>query len=260
MESLNPILLASPVRRSGTTLLQRLLCSAPNTLIYGETCAKELEFMLHFYQTKQLTLMPQKALQDDLIEQVLDGKVNDWIANLMPPTAEHLAAIAKSYFGILAYYRDFAAEQKRPVWGLKMAEWSSSQLQQIERFFPAVKVVYIQRNLADCARSVVRINLVQNETELEQFCQGWQHNIQQLRSNFPKEKLLWVDYQQLLEEPEKVISELEAFTGAKGIDRSVMEKKINTFSNDQRQAEGSEGYLEPAALGDSALAIIQKYS
>jgi len=216
--------------------------------------------MLHFYQTKQLNLMPQKVVQDELMEQVLEGKVNDWIANLMPPTADHLAAIAKSYFGILTYYRDFAHEKKRPIWGLKMAEWSTQQLRQIERFFPEIKVVYIQRNLADCARSVVRINLVRNENELEQFCQTWQHNIQQLQSDFPKEKLLFIDYQELLENPNKVIGELEDFTGAKGIDRSVLEKKINTFSHDQRQTEGAEGYLEPAVLGDSALAIIKKYT
>ena len=259
MESIKPILIASAVRRSGTTLVQRLLCSAPNTLIYGESCAQELEFMLQFYQSKKLTLLPQKQWHDEMIQKVISGEVNDWIANLMPPVDDYLAALAKNYFGILGYYRAYAIQKNRPVWGLKMAEWSAQQLQQIEQFFPGVKLVFIHRKLEGCVRSAVRINLLQNEMELEQFCQKWQQTLQMVQSNFPKEKLLFVDYQELLDRPEEVISQLENFTGAKGIKLAVMEKKINTYSNDQRQTAGREGYLEPAELGDVAMEIIGKY-
>lgn len=38
------IIITLPTIRSGTTLPQRLLCSATNALIYGATCAQDLEF------------------------------------------------------------------------------------------------------------------------------------------------------------------------------------------------------------------------
>ena len=52
ISDLDPLVITSPVIRSGTTLLQRLLCSSPSALIYGELCAQDLEFFLNLYTFK----------------------------------------------------------------------------------------------------------------------------------------------------------------------------------------------------------------
>ena len=40
-----PVIIASLVPRAGTTLVQRLLCSAPDALIYGDTVGQQVEFL-----------------------------------------------------------------------------------------------------------------------------------------------------------------------------------------------------------------------
>lgn len=54
LTQLQPLLIASPVRRSGITLLQRLLCPAPNSFVFGEGCANGLWRQFTDYARQQL--------------------------------------------------------------------------------------------------------------------------------------------------------------------------------------------------------------
>jgi len=44
-----------------------------------------------------------------------------------------------------------------------------------------------------------------------------------------REDVLWIDYQELVEHPAKVIRQLADFTGATGIDAGVMGHKIGNY-------------------------------
>ena len=43
---LDPMIITAPTIRSGTTLVQRLLCSSTRGLIFGEPIAQDLEFFV----------------------------------------------------------------------------------------------------------------------------------------------------------------------------------------------------------------------
>jgi hypothetical protein len=43
LSELEPLFVTAPVTRCGTTLLQRLICSAPNALLFGESVAADME-------------------------------------------------------------------------------------------------------------------------------------------------------------------------------------------------------------------------
>ena len=136
----------------------------------------------------------------------------------------------------------------------------TTQLVQVQGFFPETKLIYIHRDLASCVRSALGISLMQNETEVEQFCQTWQYNFQVVTQHFPKSHLLLIDYGDLIGDPERVIRQLEEFTGAKDIQASVLQKKVNTYRFDSRLESGSEAYLQPVALSPAYQQIVEKYA
>lgn len=57
----SPILVVSPALRAGTTLLQRLLCSAPNTLIQGDLVGQEMEFFAKYDTPKKQMMRLQEG-------------------------------------------------------------------------------------------------------------------------------------------------------------------------------------------------------
>ncbi len=256
-----PLLISSAIRRSGTTLIQRLLSSANNGLIYGESCAYDLQFGLQIYLSKQMQFQVRAQHQDALLEKVLAGDANDWIADLMPPIADYLEAQKKHCFGVIDFLRAYAEAQNRPVWGVKMAEWPVNQIFQLQRFFPDTRLIYIHRDLLACVQSARRVNLYTNLQELEYLCQTWQQNYQAIRGQYPAEQLLLIDYQQLLDQPETVIAELENFSGAQGIQRSVLDQRINTLKSDLQRAPQGDGYLQPfTELSEEENLLVERYA
>lgn len=259
MSDLAPILIASPVRRSGTTLLQRLLCSADNALIYGESCANELHILHNLMLSRQLYFNASKDFRDEQLQRVLAGDVNDWIADLMPDITSYLQALKERYLSIFKYYQSFAAEKGRPIWGMKMAEWMAPQLQQAFELFPKAKLLYIHRPLTGCVRSAKRVNMITHGQELQRFCQTWQQNLTFVQQQLPANQVLFVDYDALVKNAPPIIEAIEAFTGAQNIQVSVMEHRINTYVNNTSTDPSGKGYMPPAELSGEDQRIIEAF-
>ena len=260
MKDIQPILVSSPVRRAGTTLVQRLLCSADNCLIYGESCAHDLNYFIQMYITKALNYGSSSNFRDDMLNEVLKGNVNDWIADLAPPIVDYVEGFRKSSIVFLDYLEEYANKQNRPIWGLKMAEWNSQQIIHVQKNFTGSKLVYILRNLEDCVRSAKTVGILNQPPEVEQFSQIWKQNKEGILENYPKDQLLLVDYKKLVQDPAAIIGDLENFTGAKGIKIEVMQQKINTYKFDERvEKDAKIGYLKPVELSAEELEIIEKY-
>src|SRR5438105_2223141 len=81
---LTPIIVTSPAIRCGTTLVQRLLSSSPDTLIYGEPCAADLEFGLQMLSHKLMIFRQNEVAHARLHTATVGGTVNAWISDLMP--------------------------------------------------------------------------------------------------------------------------------------------------------------------------------
>ncbi len=98
---MNPIFISSPVRRSGTTLLQRLLCSAPNTLIFGESCVNDFSFFIGTINSRQLVFSQNKNWRNEQLTSVLNGQINNWIPDLMPEIDGYLDVFTKSSLSVI---------------------------------------------------------------------------------------------------------------------------------------------------------------
>ena len=261
MNNSAPIIITSPVRRSGTTLIQRLLSSSTNCLIFGESSARDLQMYANLLMSKQLQYLNSKELRDLQISSVLKGNVNDWIPDLLPEVDFYIEQTKQSLLGILNSFQEYANQHQRPIWGMKLPEWTPSNLILGKQFYPELKVVYIERNIADCIRSAKQVNMIQNIGEVDQFCQAWKTHVDMAKQHFDEKNTLYISYESLIENPESILNELESFTGAHQIDRSVLEAKFNTYKAkmDDENDETVGRYVEPSELSEEELEIVKKY-
>src|SRR5689334_18970654 len=96
MTDMDPVIITSPTIRSGTTLLQRLLCSAPKGFIFGENCAQDLELFLRVYFSKSLMYSFNKRQFAETLGAFINGQPQGWIIDLMPDIDEYLQTLSRS--------------------------------------------------------------------------------------------------------------------------------------------------------------------
>lgn len=256
----NPICIASPVRRSGTTLIQRLISSASNSLIFGETCANDFQMISNFVSSKKAFMLQHKDWRNDQIKKVLNGEVNDWIPDLMPDIDSYLEQFQKMISLLIENYGGFATKNGKPIWGMKMPEWNPTNLVLLQQLIPGTKIIYLHRNLEDCVRSAKKIEMVMGVQEINQFCHTWKQFSEYANTHLQNENVLHLKYEELIADSEQWILKIEAFTGTENIDRSVMNVKVNTYKSDHKLDGKLEPYLEPSALTEEELKLIESYT
>ncbi len=253
---LDPLIVTSPLQRSGTTLLQRLLCSAPNTLIYGERAAQELEFFLSIYAYKVQEYGVRREANRQALARVLQGDVNDWILELTPDADGYLRAIQQAAFAGIAYCREFALANDRPVWGFKYPAWSPTVLQTLRRLMPRARLLFIVRDLVPALRSAKAQHMVDTETQLRQLCQSWQAGTSYIAELGDDPGVLAVRYEDLTDRPSETLRVIADFSHAEGLDHSVLDHRINVLPGQQFDGQSAEGYIPPVDLSNAELQIV----
>jgi Sulfotransferase family len=252
---LSPIFVTAPSIRSGTTLLQRLLCSSSNALIYGEECGKDLELLLQLYASKVAVYSHSRRRVAASLKRVLDGDVNDWITDLMPDLDGYLQALGRSFLSGLAYCRDYAAEVGRPVWGIKYPGWPPHFINLLRKVMPQSRFIIIHRDITDCLRSAKARRSVNTEQEVRQFCKAWADNLTFMLGMKNDRSVLVISYEELLTEPERIGSLLAGFAGVRDMKLEILNHKINAWADDMGQGASRAGYIEPVTLTETERSI-----
>src|SRR5438874_2702793 len=92
---LDPLIISSPTIRSGTTLVQRLLCSSSSCLIFGESVVLDLEMLLGVYAAKAMMYSSNRRRLADITRRVVEEGLDGWMPELMPDVDEYTAAIGR---------------------------------------------------------------------------------------------------------------------------------------------------------------------
>ncbi|MGR6033886.1 MAG: sulfotransferase [Candidatus Nitrosoglobus sp.] len=144
-----PIFIFSAGWRSGSTLLQRLICSDKSTLIWGEpyahcgyiqTLASTLQSFNQEFPYKEFYLQPQQ----------LDDLSSTWIANLYPGL-QHLKAAHLQFFNRL--FAQPAREAGAQHWGLKEVRLDTQHALYLKWLYPKAKFLFLYRNIYSAYRS-----------------------------------------------------------------------------------------------------------
>jgi hypothetical protein len=252
LAELEPLIITSPALRSGTTLLQRLLCSADNALVYGETCALDLEFFAKVYASKALMYQANRARFRQTRAQVAAGETNAWILDLMPDLDGYLQALGRACAAGLAYCRDEAVRSGRPLWGVKCPAWPPEVLQLLRTLLPRSRWLYIHRDVLDCLRSARAQQMVRSEQDVAALCRGWVASLTYVLGLGPDPQFLLLRYEELVAQPAANLERIATFSGARGIDPRVLDHRINTWSGEEAL------YVPPVALTDNERRIAEE--
>ncbi|MGB8648894.1 MAG: sulfotransferase [Anaerolineae bacterium] len=244
---LDPLIVTAPVIRSGTTLLQRLLCSSRTTLIYGELAAQDLEFFLNLYMVRVQEYSYNRRVHTRNLEQALTGNVNDWIPDLMPDIDEYLAALGRAAFAGVAYCRDCALRLGRPVWGFKYPGWKPPFIRLVRTLMPRARFIAITRELGACVRSAKAQRPFDSLFEAQDFCRAWAEGMDYWRGAGGDPAALVLSYEELTAAPAATLHRLAAFAGVDDIKPEVLGRKINAWTGGG-PAQAHNGYAPPAEL------------
>lgn len=253
---LAPLLVTSPTVRSGTTLLQRLLCSSANALVYGEEIGKDLDLQLQIAAARRMVYEGSQPRFSSSLQRVLDGDGNDWLVDLMPDVDGYLAALQAGTFAGLAYCRDHATAAGRPLWGFKYPGWPPHLTRLLFEQLPATRVVFIVRGLADTARSAKAWGAVDGEAGMQAFCAQWLANLAFMRQWQRDHAVLMLPFETLVHDPEQALDLLRGFVPLEGLHDGVLGHRINNLTEAVGGTRPGPGYIEPAPLSPYEQACI----
>lgn len=172
---------------------------------------------------------PQNAWRDEQLEMVVAGNVNAWIPDLLPSRTAYL----KQQQQVLTTYCGFLAEQVnsygRKRWGCKLPGWPVPQLSFLMSLLPEAKVIYIHRELEECVVSARTINLCHDAPSTQQFRQFYNYQQDEAERRLRTNQVLWIDYQELVDQPKQILQRLEDFTEVVKIDPEVMNVRIGNY-------------------------------
>jgi Sulfotransferase family len=146
-DTAKPIIVLGAGHRCGSTLIQRLLSSHPDVMIWGE----------HLGQLREL-LQIRASLRD--WSDTLGRRARDmfrgdgyqsFMANLVPD-AEHVDDAVRVF--VRRLFADPAAAVGRPVWGFKEVRYGRPEVDGLARLFPGLSIIYVIRDPRDVLRSL----------------------------------------------------------------------------------------------------------
>lgn len=139
-----PIFIFAAGWRSGSTLVQRMLTSADDIMIWGEAYSRSQLAGTLLSQFRAITMdWPLERYVAHAFEGELD---NQWIANIYP-SFDHLIRAHRAFFTEL--FAIPAQAMGRPRWGFKEVRLTSEHALYLKLLYPAAKFVFLYRNPVD---------------------------------------------------------------------------------------------------------------
>ncbi len=242
ISNLAPIIISSPTTRCGTTLLQRLLCSSQNGVVFGEFCAMDMDSYLDVFLKHIERYQNHRQHLDLSLEKFSNGQLNDWILDLTPELEPYLMVLAKACFLGLEHCEAQALALGRTVWGIKKPGFKPASLNALKLMMPNFKLLYIYRDVFECAQSAKARGDLKSLEDFKTYTQVWVQNLLFVLKFYQFENKLLIHYRDLIQQPEVWLEQISSFTLMEGMDKSILNFKVNT----NRNQTNPEGYIQPA--------------
>lgn len=256
--TLSPLIVTAPVERSGTTLVQRLICSSNNGICYGENLFVEVLDMLAYATAKIQYHAADRASEEKGLQSVLEGKADRWIPNLSPAHDDYLYAIISIFYVLPRFADQYSNSIGRPIWGMKRPSLSYGAVVQLLSLLPKAKVLYVYRDIFACVRSAKARKFIENEDGVAKMAEDWSHNLSAAIDKPDNGGLHLIRYEDLVAAPGREIARLERATGVRGIDPQVMNVKVNTWEGEGADGHAQDQYVFPADLSGGEREIIRR--
>lgn len=150
-ENESPIFLLATSWRSGSTLLQRILVTDPQVLLWGEPLG-DLALVSDLVGTlTRLSTLPHLKQRLEENDSIFSSLATSWIATLYPPGLDFragLRSLLTRWLGEPARKRGFGR------WGFKEVRLGAAEATLLRWLYPKAKFVLLSRSPYDCYRSL----------------------------------------------------------------------------------------------------------
>jgi hypothetical protein len=230
-----PILVLASGQRCGSTLVQRLLSSHPDVLVWGENGGHLREVL----KGSRALAEWDEGVAGRARDVYDDGGHQSWMANLLPPP-ETVSHAAREYLRTL--FAAPAAERGKPRWGLKEVRFELDDAQAIRELHPATRVVHLTRDPRKVLVSLAAWEEQQawwRRSFTERALARWREVNHSFLSE--REGSDWVSSWRL----EDLLADTDGFTDhvarfldldPAALDRSVFEKRLHGYPGGKRGA------------------------
>ena len=243
-----PIIVTSPTARCGTTLIQRLLSSGSNGLVYGENLAGHMNELTALC-VRHLRFVDELGdVADKIFDQVLSGDLDDWRPGLMPPLEVSLKALSETYYQTPLTVARHAESIGRPIWGVKYPAYSRDMIKAMLQLMPNCRFIYVFRNLFDVLKSMKARKFVKTDQDVIDCCVKWATNMKDLVELANDDRILFLKYEGLIAQRDDHVQLLQLFTGIENLSPAAFDVKVNTFRGDEENGHSPSQYIEPEEL------------
>jgi Sulfotransferase family len=142
-----PLLVLAAGQRCGSTLVQRLLCSHPRVMIWGEHDGQLRQVLAAVERLRRWADNDAVAARNELATSGYQG----FIANLTPERS-HIDDASRAFIETL--FAKPALALDRPIWGFKEVRYELQHALLLQGLFPRLRVIQIVRDPRDVLRSL----------------------------------------------------------------------------------------------------------
>lgn len=250
-----PILIFGPAARTGTTLVMRLLNSTGEMLIYGEN-AHVMDFADTCARVSgTFTRLAETSARE--VARIKSGDVDFW-PSFNPSADQAVPGYAAMFYELMMIYLRDSLAHGFARWGVKNVLREFSVIRTIQQLLPDAKVIVICRNLAEVIRSQKARRFIAAPEQVEAQCQVWRRNTEQAL-DYSNGNFLVMHHEALVRDPGPEIARLEGFARVSGIDRRVLERRVNTFRGQASDGLSDSEYIAPGELSAAEVAVIGRY-
>lgn len=250
-----PVFLFSTGWRTGSTLLQRLLCSHPDILVWGENRGV-VDRLAQVHQT----LEGLQQLSQEHVEHFRESGTMGWIAMMNPPIEkfdEGLRKLFETYFA-------FPTQQLgRARWGFKEVRHGLGTARFLQRLYPEARFLLLSRHPQDClasARAPVRGDDPVEGSILAEaggplgFLKNWARIAEDFNADWTGIPHLLLRYEHVVEDPDQAIEEIARLLDvAPGeFNRNVFARKERGWEHAPRLTREDRRWLEAPWLWNAA--------
>ncbi len=249
-----PVFITAPTARNGVTLLQRLLNSSRQIIIYGEN-KHFCEMLPNVVHTAHHIHLNSHQQMEATRQRFLNETTEFWSSGLWPDTKMYLDLSVRVFRQFAQLYQACSEQYGYKRWGIKHPFVDVAAFDRFLSLLPTSKFLYLYRNPYDVARSSKARKFTKTPADFQALMTAWRNSVM-AALQAEATNLMVIKYEELLHEPDAWISKIESFTGVTNIDRDVMNKKFNTFRGQERNGHSPTEYVPPAALTDEEAAVI----
>ncbi|GAA0408460.1 hypothetical protein Acor_71750 [Acrocarpospora corrugata] len=222
-----PLLILSAGQRCGSTLLQRLLTSHPEVLIWGENGGQ----LGRVLEAADGMMSWSEELGVQGRAEFSQHSYQGWMANLTPDRDLILNAVRRF---VDALYVEPAARLGRPIWGLKEVRYTLDDARRLQVIYPGLAVILLIRDPHDVLRSLDEWERITEGRWTRALTEGAVENWQRVAEDFVAQAhdglpVLRLRYEDLVADPDGTSELIARHAGldAAAFDPEVFAKRLH---------------------------------